>query len=268
MNFKPAFWLIALSLPLLVSAQDWKLVWSDEFDRGALPDSQNWGYDLGNGCPKLCGWGNNEKQFYTSNPENARIENGLLIIEAHKTDEGYSSARLVTRGKAAWKYGRMEIRAKLPRGRGVWPAIWMLPQSWAHGGWPRSGEIDIMEHVGFNPLNVFATVHTEAYNHLHGTQRGDSIRVADAADAFHVYGINWFEDKIEFFVDEKLYFTFPRYSRDPAAWPFDQEFYLLLNLAVGGNWGGKYGVSENIWPQRMEVDYVRVYQSTKKSDKL
>jgi len=193
------------------------------------------------------------------------VENGHLLIEAHQTDDPeqpFSSARVVTRGKASWTYGRVEVRAQLPQGRGTWPAIWMLPLQSPYGGWPRGGEIDIMEHVGYNPLMIFGTVHTESYNHMHGTQLGDSILVADAEDAFHVYAIEWRPDGIAFFVDDQRYHYFPRLSEDPAAWPFDQPFYLILNLAVGGNWGGKYGVSNQNWPRHMAVDYVRVYQDS------
>ena len=150
-------------------------VWSDEFDYTGLPDSARWDYDLGDGCPKLCGWGNNELQYYTARRlGNARVENGRLIIEAHREDfEGrqYTSARLVSRHKGDWKYGRIAVRARLPRGRGVWPAIWMLPTHWKYGGWPESGEIDIMEHVGYEPDSVYSALHTKAYNGMAGTQK-------------------------------------------------------------------------------------------------
>jgi beta-glucanase (GH16 family) len=245
--------------------QAWSLVWSDEFEQAGAPDSSRWTYDLGNGCPQICGWGNNEKQTYTAALDNARVKDGHLIIEAHQTDDPtrpFTSARLVTRGKAAWTYGRVEVRAKLPKGRGTWPAIWMLPADRRYGGWPRCGEIDIMEHVGYNPLKVFGTVHTEAYNHMHGTQMGDSMLIADAEDAFHLYAIEWHPDGIDFLVDGARYHHFSRYSEDPATWPFDQPFYLLLNLAVGGNWGGRYGVSKQIWPQQLVIDYVRIYQDS------
>ncbi len=250
--------------PALMAQEDWQLLWSDEFNYEGAPDPENWSYDMGDGCPNICGWGNNELQFYTDDRSNARVENGHLVIEAHATDDAdrpYTSARLVSRGKQDWVYGRVEVRANLPFGRGSWPAIWMLPTERTYGGWPRCGEIDIMEHVGYEPLMVYGTVHTEAYNHLIGTQKGDSVLVQDAEDAFHVYAIEWREDRIDFFVDESLYHTFPRYEDTPAEWPFDQPFHLILNLAVGGGWGGKYGVSESIWPQQMQVDYVRVYQS-------
>jgi len=242
-----------------------KLVWSDEFDTSGLPDSTKWQYDLGNGCPNVCGWGNNELQYYNANKlKNARVENGLLVIEAHKKDTAgmkYTSARLVSKGKASWKYGYIEIKAKLPKGRGTWPAIWMLPDEFSYGGWPRSGEIDIMEHVGFDPGVVHGTVHTQAFNHSIGTQKGKQFQVPDFSEAFHIYAINWTPEKIEFYIDDQLYNTFENTGDGIDAWPFDQSFHLLLNIAVGGNWGGKEGVDENIWPQKMEIDYVRVYQN-------
>jgi beta-glucanase (GH16 family) len=246
------------------SPPGYELVWADEFDYEGLPDSTRWSYDVGDGCPHICGWGNNELQYYTANRlENARVEGRRLIIEARREEYGgrdYTSARLVTKHKGDWKYGRIEVRAKLPSGRGTWPAIWMLPTEKTYGGWPASGEIDIMEHVGYEPDSVYGTVHTRAYNHIQRTQRGGGIFLPTAERAFHHYAIEWDEAKIDFFVDGERYFSFANEGSGFEAWPFDQPFHLLLNLAVGGNWGGKHGVDEGIWPQRMEVEYVRVYQ--------
>ena len=243
---------------------DPELVWSDEFSVDGSPDSTKWSYDLGDGCSDNCGWGNNELQWYTRNPKNVRVQNGVLIIESHKDSTGnkaYSSAKIVSRDKGDWTYGRFEIRAKLPRGVGTWPAIWMLPTYWKYGGWPASGEIDIMEHVGYDPGVVHGTIHTEAYNHMKQTQKEGIIKIPDAQDEFHVYAVDWEKDKMDFYVDDRLYHTV---TRDPAddyrGWPFDQRFYLIMNIAVGGNWGGAKGVDPDIWPQRMEIDYVRVYR--------
>jgi beta-glucanase (GH16 family) len=240
------------------------LVWSDEFDVVGLPDSAKWGYDLGDGCPNLCGWGNTELEFYTaSRPENARVEGGHLIIEARRErmqTRDYTSARLVSRNKGDWLYGRIEVRAELPSGLGTWPAIWMLPTDWAYGGWPASGEIDIMEHVGFAPDTIYGSIHTAAFNHLKGTQSTNGIYVPDAEQAFHVYAVEWTPERIDFFVDSAKYHSFANQGSGPDAWPFDKRFHLILNLAVGGNWGAMKGVAEDIWPQRMTVDYVRVYQ--------
>jgi beta-glucanase (GH16 family) len=254
---------ILLALSTSFAKAQWTIVWSDEFDYAGAPDPEKWDYQLGDGCPQLCGWGNNELQFYTRDPANVRIEEGALIIQAHKTESGYTSARLMTKGKAAWQYGRIEARIQLPAGVGVWPAFWMMPAERRYGDWPAGGEIDIMEHVGYEPDTVHGTVHTQAYNHLLGTQSGGVIRKEGVAENFHLYAIEWDEEKIDFFLDEGLYFTFKNEKTGPDAWPFDQPFYVILNLTVGGNWGGRHGVDETIWPQKMLVDYVRVYQIKK-----
>ncbi|HEY7568786.1 MAG TPA: glycoside hydrolase family 16 protein [Gemmatimonadaceae bacterium] len=242
----------------------YELVWADEFNGGGLPDPTKWGYDIGDGCPNICGWGNNELEHYTANrTENARVENGNLVIEARREQFGtrdYTSARLVSKNKGDWIYGRIEVRAKLPSGRGTWPAIWMLPTDWLYGGWPSSGEIDIMEHVGFAPDSVHGSIHTAAYNHTKGTQSTSNIVVANAEQAFHVYAIEWMPDVIAFYVDSSRYHSFANEKKGSDAWPFDQRFHLLLNIAVGGNWGGQKGVDQTIWPQQMVIDYVRVYQ--------
>lgn len=241
-----------------------KLVWSDEFDYKGLPDSSKWSYDKGMGCPDNCGWGNNELQFYTWNrTENARVADGTLTIEAKKEKfEGaeYTSARLVSKNKGDWKYGRIETRVKLPAGKGMWPAIWMLPTKWEYGKWPHSGEIDIMENVGYWPDSALSSVHTGAYNGTINTQKTKGVNRKDLSKAFHVYAIEWTVDSISFYIDKVLYHIFKNEHTGSEAWPFDKEFHLLLNIAVGGNWGGKFGVDDKIFPQKMEVDYVRVYQ--------
>jgi beta-glucanase (GH16 family) len=239
-----------------------KLVWSDEFNRSGQPDTLKWGYDLGAGNPE--GWGNNELQYYTRNANNVRVEDGKMIIECHKESlqgKSFTSARISSKGKGDWLYGRIEVKAKLPKGRGTWPAIWMLSTEWRYGGWPASGEIDIMEHVGYDPDVVHGTIHTEAYNHMKQTQREGKITVPGSSYMFNVYAIEWSENKIDFFVNDKLYHTVSKKEgEDFKGWPFDQPFHLIMNIAVGGGWGGLKGVDESIWPQRLEVDYVRVYQ--------
>jgi beta-glucanase (GH16 family) len=240
-----------------------KLVWSDEFNKPGLPDSTKWGYDIGRGCPDNCGWGNHELQYYTNRAENARVENGRLIITARKEtmqDANYTSTRLVSKNKGDWKYGRIEVKAKLPAGRGMWPAVWMLPTKWEYGGWPHSGEIDIMENVGYWPDSLIGTVHTGAFNGMKGTQKTKGVPVKDLSTAFHVYAIDWTADVIRISIDNKVYNVFKNEHKGSAEWPFDKEFHLLLNIAVGGDWGGKYGVDDSIFPQKMEIDYVRVYQ--------
>ncbi len=237
-----------------------KLVWSDEFDGDGLPDSSKWTYDTGGH-----GWGNRELQFYTENRrQNARRENGILIIEAHREDwenRAYTSARLITKGKQSWTKGRFDIRARVPSGRGTWPAVWMLGENIGRVGWPLCGEIDIMEHVGYSPDSLFGTIHTEAFNHVNGKARSGILRDTTLESDFHVYGIDWRDDRIDFYFDGRQYHTFKKVpGAGPEEWPFDLPQYLLLNLAVGGNWGGRRGVDEAIWPRRMEVDYVRIYQ--------
>ena len=240
-----------------------KLLWGDEFNYDGAPDTLVWGYDLGDGCPHVCGWGNNEQEYYTKDAKNVRIENGHLVIEAHREDIGgktYSSTRLVSKHKKDWKYGKIEVRAQIPHGTGTWPAIWMLPTENVYGGWPHSGEIDIMEHVGYVPDTIYGTIHTDAYNHMKNTQKEGKVFVPDAESAFHIYSVNWTPDKIEWYVDHVKYHSVENEKLTSAEWPFDQKFHLLLNLAVGGNWGGKRGIDESIWPQKMLVDYVRVYE--------
>jgi beta-glucanase (GH16 family) len=238
--------------------KEWKLVWSDEFEINGLPNPEKWDYDIGYIA-------NNEKQYYTaSRLENARIVDGKLIIEARKEpweDFKYTSARLVTRGKADWTYGRFEVRAKVSTGVGTWPAIWMLGTNIKEVGWPMCGEIDIMENVGFDPSVVHGNVHTKAYHHSIGTNKGDKIELEKPWDQYHVYAVEWFEDRIDFFVDDIKYFTFDKESdTDDTVWPFNKPHYLLLNLAIGGSWGGRDGIDDSLFPHRFYVDYVRVYQ--------
>jgi beta-glucanase (GH16 family) len=257
-NLSLLFCFMMSSLPLLAQQKTpAKLIWADEFEQDGSPDPTKWSFNIGDH-----GWGNNELQYYTEDLKNARVENGKLIIEAHADSnkaKGYTSARLVTKGKAAWTYGYFEINAKLPEGVGTWPAIWMLSETNPYGRWPKSGEIDIMEHVGFDPSVIHGTVHTEAFNHSIGTDVGEVKSISDFNTEFHTYAIDWKSDKIDFFIDNALYFTFENSEKTTAEWPFDHPFHLILNIAVGGNWGGQKGVDTSIWPQRMEIDYVRVY---------
>jgi beta-glucanase (GH16 family) len=236
----------------------WKLVWRDEFNYKGLPDSTKWNYDVGN----KRGWGNRELQYYTfRSPKNARVEKGKLIIEAIRETVDtfkYTSARLLTKGKAAWQYGKIEVKAKIPAGRGSWPAIWTLADSMKK--WPDDGEIDIMEHVGFNQGYIHGTVHCKKYNHAIHTQKGDTTYVPGCSSAFHVYSLEWDKEIIRVGVDGNVYFSFNNEHTGYEAWPFDNKMFLILNIAVGGNWGGQKGVDDTTFPWRMEIDYVRVYQ--------
>ena len=244
-----------------VSAQNYQLVWYDEFDYTGLPDATKWGYDVGAG-----GWGNGEAQYYSNaRSENSRVEGGRLILEARRDWSGaeYSSARLVSRNKGDWTYGRIEVRAKIPVGQGMWPAIWMLPTDQAYGGWPRSGEIDIMESFALGGIKydkVEANIHTQAYNHTIGTNRGAGITgLSNIEQNYHTYRVTWTTNKMVFDVDGQEYFTFNN-EGGWEKWPYDKRFHLLLNIAVGGSLGT--WIDPNIFPKRMEVDYVRVYQET------
>ena len=244
-----------------VAPAGWKLVWADEFDRAGPPDPARWSYDTGGN-----GWGNRELQFYTdARRENARVEHGCLVLEArHEPWQGcaYTSARLVTKGKGDWTHGRFEIRARLPAGRGTWPAIWMLPTVWdlGDGHWPDNGEIDIMEHVGHDPGVVHASTHSRNNQWKKHNQRTATTLVPDATTAFHTYAMEWDAEEIRIYLDERLYFTSRKDGGDWTSWPFFRDFHLVLNVAVGGDWGGENGVDESSFPLRMEVDYVRVYQ--------
>lgn len=234
-----------------------KPMWADEFNTEGMPDSSKWGYDVGGD-----GWGNNELEYYTKG-NNVKVKNGRLMIEARKENVGgkkYTSTRLVSKNKADFLYGRFEARAKLPKGRGLWPAIWMLSTDWAYGGWPQSGEIDIMEQVGYDPDKIHISFHTEAYNHIKGTQKTAITSVPTAEDDFHLYRVDWTPEYIKGFVDDKEIISFKNEHKTFAEWPFDKRFHWLLNVAVGGNWGGQQGVDDTIFPAAMEVDYVRVYK--------
>jgi len=233
----------------------WQLVWHDEFDQPGLPDPAKWDYEVGRVR-------NHEAQYYTrARRENARIENGTLVIEARKEPfEGadYTSASLTSR--AAWTYGRIEMRAKLPTGRGTWPAFWTLGRDIDGVGWPRCGEIDIMENVGFDPDRIHANVHSASPDGKKRADKGSSLVAERPWEGFHVYAVEWGPEKIDFFYDDRKYFTYNKSDRDPETWAYDKPHYLILNLAIGGDWGGQRGIDSGIFPQRYLVDYARVYQ--------
>ena len=240
---------------------NWQLVWSDEFNVGGLPDSTKWIYDTeGNSAS----WGNFEEQFYTvGRKENARVDNGKLAITALRENlEGkkYSSARL--NSKAAWQYGRIEIRAKLPNGRGTWPAIWMMPGGWSFkdGNWPDVGEIDIMEHVGHDLNVVHASAHSKDYQWQAGNQKTGIITVPGVSENFHTYILEWSSEIIKVSIDDICYFTYKNEELGETKWPYNKPFYLILNIAIGGAWGNAKGIDDAAFPQTMEIDYVRIYQ--------
>lgn len=237
---------------------EWELVWEDNFDSDGLPNGNIWSYEEGY-------IRNDEAQYYTKErQENARVEDGNLIIEARKdnwNDREITSASLHTYGKKNILYGKVEVRAKLPTGVGTWPAIWMLGTSIRNGtNWPDCGEIDIMENVGFDPDVIHGNVHTKAYNHVLGTNKGNKVTVEKPYEDFHIYSIEWYENRIEFFIDGTRYFVFDNENSGSETWPFDKPHYLILNLAIGGGWGGQQGIDNTIFPQKYYFDYVKVYK--------
>ena len=287
-NFRPMAWVLAAGAAAPLLAQDaaseptksekrveihhapagYELVFQDEFSRDGMLDETKWDYATERNAQ---GWFNREKQYYArARAKNSRVENGSLIIEAHaeelnKTEypdwggQKYTSARIVTRGRAAWTYGFYEIKAKLPCGVGTWPAIWTLPEDPAVV-WPDGGEIDIMEHVGFEPGVVHQSIHTKAYNFGAGSQKTTKFDVADACDAMHRYQLLWTPEFILLGIDDAPKFLYKNEKKSTSRWPFDQPQHLLLNIAVGGEWGGQKGVNPKAFPAKMEIDYVRVYQ--------
>lgn len=242
------------------------LVWHDEFDGSGLVSPNNWNYEVGYVR-------NKELQYYTkARVENASVEDGCLVITARrdslevdgKTAE-ITSASLITRDKHAWLYGRVESRAKVPHALGTWPAIWMMPQKSPYGGWPRGGEIDILEHVGFEPLKVHFNAHTGKYNHTKGTGRGTSAPLKNPQD-FHVYAVEWTEKSLDWYLDDKKVFSVANDGTGPDAWPFDHPFYVIVNLAFGGAWGAQKGVDKDALPVAFVIDYVRVFQEQPAKD--
>jgi beta-glucanase (GH16 family) len=268
--------LVALALSAAdASAQTaWTLAWSDEFNgpAGAPVDGTKWVLEVGNGSN---GWGNHERQYYTNTTKNASTDGaGNLVITAYKETLGkkyrcwygecqYTSARLKTQGKFEQAYGRFEARIRVPFGQGIWPAFWMLGNNIQTAGWPACGELDIMEHIGREPFNVYGTIHGPGYSGAAGIGAPYTLTGARFTDDFHVFAVEWEPNQIRWYVDGQPYQT-----RTPAdlpagsAWVFDHPFFVLLNLAVGGNWPGDPDAT-TIFPQRMLVDYVRVYRRTR-----
>ncbi len=245
----------------------WTLVWSDEFD-GPEIDLSKWEHEV-----NADGGGNNEEQYYTARPENSTIEDGCLVIMARRENYGeggnlreFTSARLRTLNKGDWLYGRFEIRAKLPRGQGMWPAIWMLPTDWYYGGWPHSGEIDIMEAVNLAPDNnrVYGTIHyyhSAWGNNDHPSMGGNTTSGDLFSEEFHEFSLEWDPEEFRWYVDDQLYFTASSWESTVAPFPapFTRRFHLILNVAVGGSWPGPPDLQSTPFPQSMDVDYVRVW---------
>lgn len=230
------------------------LLFSDEFNTPGAPDSSKWSYDIGSG-----GWGNSESEYYTNRTDNAKVEGGYLKIIAQKESyqgSEYTSARLKTQNKFNFKYGKVEVRAKLPAGGGTWPAIWMLGSNITSVGWPASGEIDIMEHIGNDLGRIHGSIHTPSS--FGATVNTSTKLVSDVSTAFHVYGVTWSPESIEFTIDEVVFYTYNPSAKNSNTWPFDANQFIILNVAMGGNFGGS--IDPNFSQATMEIDYVRVYQ--------
>lgn len=231
------------------------LIWSDEFDGNGLPDEKKWNFEVGKAMY------NNEPQYYTKDLNNIRLADGKMtittLLENNNGIKKYTSARINTQGKFTFTYGRVEVRAKLPTGRGIWPAIWTLGVS---GGWPACGEIDIMEYWGHDPNTVAANVHTRDYNHTKGTGRGGKITYEKPFAGFHIYAVEWYKDRMDFYFDDKLYYSCKSKGEGVGEWPFFAPQYLIFNQALWNNWGeGQPGIDDTIFPQEFVIDYVRIY---------
>ena len=253
-----------------VTNLDWNLIWSDEFGGTSL-DQSKW-----NILRWRPGWVNNELQAYTERDTNIYLENGNLVLRAliepgyfdsdyqgSSYNADYTSGRINTSGKFSPTYGRVDIRAKLPSGRGSWPAIWMLGESISTVGWPNCGEIDIMEHVGFDSGIIHGSIHTEDFNHMNNTQKSGSTVVSTATDSFHVYSLEWTPDYLRYLVDESpFFFVYNNSGGDISQWPFDSPHFIILNLAIGGDWGGIQGIDPSKFPMKMLVDFVKVFKKS------
>ncbi|WP_304145302.1 glycoside hydrolase family 16 protein [Mesoflavibacter zeaxanthinifaciens] len=249
--------LIIISLITIFSCKEEKqenIVFFEDFNTENLNEN-HWNYELGNGCPNLCGWGNNERQYYTK--ENVSIKDGNLVITATKDSTKYYSGRITTKDKVEFTYGTVEVKAKLPLGHGLWPAIWMLGSDIEEVGWPACGEIDIMEYVGKTPHEIHTTLHTPS-------SFGQSINtnvetLENIEEGFHVYKTNWSKDAIKFYIDNQLVYTFSPEEKDKKNYPFNKPFFVILNMAIGGSFGGP-DVDDSIFPQQFIIDYIKIYQ--------
>lgn len=261
-TMKNFLFILLLCCAFPVFSQTEMLVWSDEFNNRGLPNGANWGYDIGSS-----GWGNREIQFYTNLARNAWQENGVLKIQAHKKGDTWTSARLLSKDRVQFTYGRLVFRAKLPAGSGTWPALWMLGSDISTAGWPACGEVDVMEHIGREPARIHCSIHSPS---SFGNTTNTAIKnVATYNTEFHEYQVNWTPEKIEFSIDSALLYTYNPKVKNAESWPFNKPFFILMNIAMGGNWGSdpqyetnnlKNGIDSTLTDVAMEVDYVRLYQ--------
>ncbi len=275
MKYIPIF--LILSICLLGCSEDEtqevvtkkNLVWSDEFDQNGAPNPQNWNFDIGDGSAEgLPGWGNNELQYYTDRPENVKVENGVLVITARQESiqgSNFTSARIKTKGLFEKQFGRFEARIKLPSGKGYWPAFWLLGENSDGAIWPQVGEIDIMENVGDEPTTIFGTAHGPGFSGAASVSKEFTLQNSRVDSEFHIFGIEWSPNRINYYIDDKLYQSLTpvdieEETNGEGVWVFnDRAFYIILNVAVGGNLPGNPN-AETVFPQSMIVDYVRVYE--------
>jgi beta-glucanase (GH16 family) len=237
------------------------LAWSDEFTAGPL-NPAIWGFENGDGCPGICGWGNNELEYYTDRPDNIFFQDGKMLIEAKKENyagKNYTSSKILTRGKKIFKFGRIDVRAKLPKGKGIWPALWLLPQNNVYGNWPKSGEIDMMEMIGHEANRTYGTLHFGPGPN--STQLGRNFALPSGLfnDEFHVFSLEWKTDQVQWLVDGVAYSTYTKADFGANNYPFNEDFFFIVNMAVGGNWPGNPDAS-TYFPQWLILDYIRVYQ--------
>jgi beta-glucanase (GH16 family) len=244
-----------------LSYPGYSLTWSDEFNNNTL-DSSKWTFENGDGCPGICGWGNNELEYYTDRKENLYFQDGKMIIKAKKEKFGgkeYTSSKILTRNKKAFKFGRIDLRAKLPTGKGIWPAFWMMPQDNVFGGWPKSGEIDILEMIGHEANKTYGTLH---FGPGPGsTQLGGNYSLPSGSlnDSFHVFSMEWKQNEIKWLLDGNVFSKHTSAEFGSNNYPFNENFYFIINLAVGGNWPGNPDATTRL-PQFFIIDYIRVYQ--------
>ena len=251
--------ILILSLAFITKTGDnpgKRVIFTEDFEQSFL-DLTHWNYELGDGCPDLCGWGNKEYQYYTK--ENVFVRDEKLVIKATKQGDQYFSGRITTKDKIEFQYGTVEVKAKLPQGLGVWPAIWMLGHDIDENYWPNCGEIDIMEYVGRMPGKIHTTLHTKD---SYGVSKNTKITTLEEIETgFHIYKMQWDEDQIQFSIDDHVVYTFSPVEKTEEIWPFDKPFYLILNLAVGGYFGG-FEVDDSIFPQEFVIDYIKVYKDS------
>ncbi len=246
---------VLFGVSVFASCQDSKeIIFEDHFNSEEL-NASYWNYDLGDGCPNLCGWGNNERQIYTK--ENINLKDGYLIITATNDSINYRSGRITTKEKVEFQYGTIEVKAKLAEGHGLWPAIWMLGNDIDTNAWPGCGEIDIMEYIGKEPNTIYTSLHTpDSYGNTLNSKKTINENIEKG---FHIYKTTWTEDKIEFYIDNDLAYSFSPVEKTQKTWPFNKPFYMLINLAIGGNFGGP-DVDDTIFPQEFIIDYVKIYK--------